>query len=90
MADNNSAANLETNVANPRFPPLVVYTHVENSDTKQHDSDDSSDVKITPYYESIKTGESFVSPIYISEKTSTCSLGSEHFFLLQLLAKNKS
>ena len=68
MADNNSAANIETNPANSRFPPLVVCNQIENKNTEHRDSDDSSDKKITPYYESIKTGESFVSPIYISDK----------------------
>jgi putative gypsy type transposon len=68
MANNNFAANIETNSVNPIFPPLVVCNQVVNIDVDQRDSDDSSDIKITPHYESIKTGETSVSPIFILDK----------------------
>lgn len=56
-----------TNLAN--FPPLVVLKHIDYKDITPDDSDDSSTVKITPHYVSIKAGEeTYISSIYIPEK----------------------
>ena len=65
---NETIANSDINSANPAKFPLVVCRHFNKEGLLIHDSDDSSSVRITPHYESIKAGdESSVSPIYTLE-----------------------
>ena len=65
-------ANLDMHSANPTEIPLVVCRRFNKEGLLINDSDDSSSVRITPHYESIKAGdESSVSPIYTPEIMKT-------------------
>ena len=66
-ATNETIANTDINPTNPTNFPLVVCKRI-NERFFVDDSGDSSSVRITPHYESIKAGdESSVSPIYTPE-----------------------
>ena len=68
VATHGTIANLDINSANPTKFPLVVCRRFNKEGLLLNDSDDSSAMRITPYYESIKTGdEPSVSPIYTPE-----------------------
>ena len=66
-ATNETIANTDINPTNPTNFPLVVCKRIDERSLVD-DSGDSSSVRITPHYESIKAGdESSVSPIYTLE-----------------------
>ena len=68
VATHGTIANLDINSANPTKFPLVVCRRFNKEGLLLNDSNDSSSVRITPHYESIKTGdETSVSPIYTPE-----------------------
>ena len=66
---NETIANIGINTANPtNFPSLVVCKHFDKEGLVVDDSGDSSSVRITPHYESIRAAEeSFIAPIYTPE-----------------------
>ena len=68
-ATNETIANIDINPTNPtNFPSLVVCKRFDKERLLVGDSGDSSSVRITPHYESIKAGDkSSVSPIYTPE-----------------------
>ena len=74
-ATHETIANLDINSANPTEFPLVVRRRFNKKGLLIEDSDDSSTVRITPHYESIKAeDESSVSPIYTPEIMKTAPL----------------
>ena len=72
VATHEIIANFDINSAIPTEIPLVACRRFNKEGLLMNDSDDSSSVRITPHYESIKAGdESYVSPVYPPEIMKT-------------------